>query len=140
MTDDYCIIIIILGILGGGDRVLHIRGYHVYHQIWHPIIGEVLGTTHKWENEHDRYTVAVLEEETCVVGHLPRLINRVLLLFDNGRDNHCGGNRMTTVFRPHRWRLRYPDCRRSRYDFMTRLNCASQILIMRQPAPRGNIN
>ena len=31
----------------------------------------------KKKNEHDRYTVAVLEEETCcAVGHLPRLISR----------------------------------------------------------------
>ena len=38
---------------------------------------------------------------------------------------------MTTAFR-----LPRHHC----YDFMTHLNCASQILIMRQPAPRGNIN
>ena len=62
-----------------------ICGYHVYHRIWHPIIGEVLRTTHERENEHDRYTVAVLEEETCcVVGHLPRLISRECFLKTGG--------------------------------------------------------
>ena len=45
------------------------HGYHVYHRIWHPIISEVLGITRKQENEHDHCIVAVLEEETCVVGH-----------------------------------------------------------------------
>ena len=58
-----------------------IRGYHVYHRIWYPIIGEVL-RTRELENEHDRYAVAVLEEETrCVVGHLPRLIIRDCYFF-----------------------------------------------------------
>ena len=36
-----------------------ICGYHVFHRIWHSIIGEVLGTTRERENEHDRYAAAV---------------------------------------------------------------------------------
>ena len=59
-----------------------IRGYHVYHRIWHPIISKVLGTTRERENEHDCYAVAVLEEETCcVVGHLPHLISHECYFF-----------------------------------------------------------
>ena len=58
------------------------RGYHVFHRIWHPIIGKVLGTTCEQENEHDHYAVAILEEETCcVVGHLPCLISREYYFF-----------------------------------------------------------
>ena len=57
------------GVMATGHAVYQIKccicGYHVYHRIWHPIIREVLGTTRERENEHDRYAVAVSEEETC---------------------------------------------------------------------------
>ena len=86
-----------------------IRGYHVYHRIWHPIIGEVLGTTCERENEHDRYTVAVLEEETCcVVGHFPRLISHECYFF-----LRTGGTITAEVTGRRRCSdLRYPNCRR----------------------------
>ena len=64
-----------------------IRGYHVYHRIWHPIIGEVLGTTSERENEHDSHAVAVrnfLCGQTLASSNKPR----VLLLFENRRDDH----------------------------------------------------
>ena len=44
-----------------------IRGYDVYHRIWHPTIGELLSTVRERDNPHDRYAVAVLEDETCQV-------------------------------------------------------------------------
>ena len=119
-------------------------GYHVYHRIWHPIVGKVLGTTRERENEHDRYAVAVLEEETCVVGHLPRLISRECYFF-----LRTGGT-ITAEVTGRRRCSDLPDgCldipisavfARHCYDFMTRLNCVSQILIMHQPTPRGNLN
>ena len=93
-----------------------IRGYHVYHRIWHPIIGEVLETTRERENEHDCYAVAVLEEEThCVVGHLPRLIRHECYFFLRTGGILTGDLAV----------VRTRHC----YDFWTRLNCASQILI-----------
>ena len=45
----------------------YICGYHVYQRIWYPTIGEILGTAREWDNTHDRYTVAVLEVDTCCV-------------------------------------------------------------------------
>ena len=48
-----------------------IRGYHVYQWIWYPTIGEILGTAREWDNTHDRYTVAVLEADTCCVVIFP---------------------------------------------------------------------
>ena len=80
-----------------------ILGYHVYHWIWHPIIGEVLGTTHERENEHDRYAVAVLEEETCVVGHLPCLISHECYFF-----LRTGGT-ITAEVTGRRWHSNLPD-------------------------------
>ena len=84
-----------------------IHGYHVYHRIWLPIIDKVLGTgkTSERENEHDRYAVAVLEEETCcVVRHLPRLIRRESNFF-----LRTGGT-ITVEVTERRWR---PDKRGS---------------------------
>ena len=48
-----------------------IQGYHVYQRIWTPHVGEKAG------NEHNRFTVAVLEDETlCTFGHLPQEISK----------------------------------------------------------------
>ena len=54
-----------------------VRGYHVYQRIWTPFVGERATTVREPDNEHDRYAVAVLEDETlCTVGHLPREISK----------------------------------------------------------------
>ena len=46
-----------------------IRGSHVYQRIWTPFVGERATTVREPDNEHDRYAVAVLEDETlCTVG------------------------------------------------------------------------
>ena len=102
---------------------------------WHPIIGKVLGTTRERENEHDRYAVAVLEEEThCVVGHLPRRISRGCYFF-----LRTGGT-ITAEATGQRRHSNFPDGgldipiavvrARHCHDFITFLNCAAQILIM----------
>ena len=47
-----------------------IRGYHVYQIIWTPHVGEKATTVRKPGNEHDRFSVAVLEDKTLfIVGH-----------------------------------------------------------------------
>ena len=89
-----------------------IRGYHdVCQRIWYPTIGEILGTAREQENTHDRYAVAVCRPtywRGCILG----------------------------------WALKkpgYPSVFRARhgYDrFETRLNYASQILIMCHRAPK----
>ena len=99
-----------------------ICGYHVYHRIWHPIIGEVLGTT------RDRCAVAVLEEETCcVVGHLPRLISRECFLRTGGTITaEVTGRRRDYDLSDGGLDIPIAVVRTRRcYDFMTRLNCAS---------------
>jgi len=59
-----------------------IRGYHVYQRIWTPFIGERATTVREPDNEHDRYAVAMLEDETlCTVGHLPREISKECSFF-----------------------------------------------------------
>jgi len=47
-----------------------VRGYHVYQRIWTLFVGERATTIREPDNEHDRYAVAVLEDETlCTVAH-----------------------------------------------------------------------
>lgn len=59
-----------------------VRGYHVYQRIWTPFVGERATTVREPDNEHDRYAVAVLEDETlCTVGHLPREISKECSFF-----------------------------------------------------------
>ena len=59
-----------------------IRGYHVYQRIWTPHVGEKATTVREPGNEHDRFAVAVLEDETlCTVGHLPREISKEYFVF-----------------------------------------------------------
>ena len=47
-----------------------IRGYHVYHRIRYPTVGERLNTIRERENMHDRYAVAVLEKEPSTIQRL----------------------------------------------------------------------
>ena len=54
-----------------------VRGYHVYKDIWAAAIGEELVCGREPTNMADRYTVAVLKQET-VIGHLPRKISLFL--------------------------------------------------------------
>jgi len=59
-----------------------VRGYHVYQRIWTPFVGERATTVREPDNEHDRYAVAMLEDETlCTVGHLPRKISKECSFF-----------------------------------------------------------
>ena len=59
-----------------------IRGYHVYQHIWTPHVGEKATMIREPGNEHDRFAVAVLEEDTlCAVGHLPQEISRECFFF-----------------------------------------------------------
>ena len=48
-----------------------VRGYHMYKDIWTPVIGEQLLCQREEGNPNDRYAVSVLHLST-VVGHVPR--------------------------------------------------------------------
>ena len=57
-----------------------VRGYHVYKEIWRPVVGEEFACQREMNNEKDRYSVAV-KEASRVVGHLPKKISCVCSLF-----------------------------------------------------------
>ena len=57
-----------------------IRGYHIYKDIWDATIGEELQCARKSDVSNNRYAVAV-RKNNAVVGHVPRKISRVCVLF-----------------------------------------------------------
>lgn len=58
-----------------------VRGFHVYKDIWTPVLHEVLQTKQEFGNVEDQYAVAVIKEsadgESLTVGHIPREISRI---------------------------------------------------------------
>ena len=75
--------------MDGYERVLCIRGYHVYQAIWTAAIGEVLPCVRELTNIEDRYAVAV-QRNGITVGHLPKKVSRICSLFlRRGGYIHC---------------------------------------------------
>ena len=62
------------------ERNSHVRGYHIYKDVWDAVIGEELQCERKRDNERDRYAVAV-KKDGKIIGHLPRKISRPCSLF-----------------------------------------------------------
>ena len=64
------------------DVERYIVGYHVYQQIWNSVIGEVAITVREEDNVHDRYAVAILEQDICcTMGHIPCKISKECFYF-----------------------------------------------------------
>uniref|UniRef100_A0A1X7T5I6 HIRAN domain-containing protein n=1 Tax=Amphimedon queenslandica TaxID=400682 RepID=A0A1X7T5I6_AMPQE len=58
-----------------------IRGFHVYQDIWNPVIGEQLSCVREPRNVVDKYAVAIVKSDGTVVGHLPKKISMAMSLF-----------------------------------------------------------
>ena len=61
------------------------RGFHVYMDIWNPVIGEILKCKRKPTNEVDKHAVAIMCSDSLgkesVVGHIPHNISKVSSMF-----------------------------------------------------------
>ena len=57
-----------------------VRGYHVYQDVWTPMVGEHLQCAREEDNTEDRYAVAVIKDNVTV-GHLPRRMSTLCSLF-----------------------------------------------------------
>ena len=55
----------------------YVKGYHVYKNIWEPIVNEELEAGMEPDNAMDKYAVCV-KRNTSIVGHLPLDKNRKL--------------------------------------------------------------
>ena len=58
----------------------YVRGHHVYHTVWTPVIGDVLPVKREETNLYDRFAVAVLKDGE-VVGHVPRVLSKTTSFF-----------------------------------------------------------
>ena len=62
-----------------------VRGYHVYMNIWEPLVGECLNSRKEPTNEMDKTAVAVIRinsySEDVVVGHVPKNMSMIVFMF-----------------------------------------------------------
>ena len=62
-----------------------VRGYHVYMNIWEPLVGECLESRKEPTNEMDNAVVAVIRmnsySEDVVVPHLPKNMSKIVFMF-----------------------------------------------------------
>lgn len=63
-----------------------LRGFHVYKEVWSPIVGEQLKCCYERNNCYDRYAIAATKRlrgrlANSTVGHLPREISRATRFF-----------------------------------------------------------
>ena len=63
------------------EKASYIRGFHVYQNNWTPILGKRLVCKNEPGNPRDRYAVAVCKAGDERVGHLPRNISTMCLIF-----------------------------------------------------------
>ena len=68
--------------------MVHVRGYHIYKDIWEATLGENLECQRESGNIHDIYAVAVLKSG-LVVGHVPKRISSICSLFLRAGSIHC---------------------------------------------------
>jgi len=66
-----------------------VRGHHEYKNTWDAPIGEVLRCEREVGNFHDTFVVAI-KKDSEVVGHCPRKISALCLIFiRHGGNNTC---------------------------------------------------
>ena len=79
----------------GVGRVFHnmcVRGFHVYSNVWKPVIGEEQRCQREECNPRDPYAVAVTKSctkvvEMEVVGHISNYLSTLLFVY---KENWCG--------------------------------------------------
>ena len=61
------------------------RGFHVYMDIWNPVIGKILKCKRQPTNEVDKHAVAIMSSDSLgkesVVGHIPHNISKFSSMF-----------------------------------------------------------
>ena len=76
-----------------------VRGYHAYLDNASVRIGEILACKMELDNSHDKYAVAVKNQDGNLVGHVPKELSRLFhkFLSDFGElEAECIGNRLNT--------------------------------------------
>ncbi|CAH3025552.1 unnamed protein product, partial [Porites evermanni] len=74
-----------------------VRGYHVYLDNVSVQVGEILACEMELDNSHDKYAVAVKNQDGNLVGHVPKELSRLFHKFLNDfgeLEAECIGNRV----------------------------------------------
>jgi len=58
-----------------------VRGFHIYQDVWRPVMGEELPCETEEDNDKDRYAVAIIKPTVGTVGHVPRYMSRLCYHF-----------------------------------------------------------
>ena len=59
-----------------------VRGFHIYKDVWNPVLGDTPVCQQEYGNIHDPYAVSVAcHEDNTAVGHVPRRISSLCYLF-----------------------------------------------------------
>ena len=62
-----------------------VRGYHVYMNIWEPLVGECFKSRKEPTNEMDKAAVAAVRinsyNDQVVVGHVPKNMSKIVYMF-----------------------------------------------------------
>ena len=49
-----------------------VRVFHIYKDVWNPVVGDILKCQRESGNLHDPYAVTVVRDDAIIVGHIPR--------------------------------------------------------------------
>jgi len=73
-----------------------VRGFHVYQEVWTPVLGEILPCTRELGNAHDIFAVKVTKDGVTI-GHVPKKISSTCSLFISN-----GGVLLCEITNPNR--------------------------------------
>lgn len=65
-----------------------VRGFHVYQDIWTPVVNTEHSTQQEHGNTEDQYAVAITNNND-VVGHLPRELSQMFWFIKRGGEISC---------------------------------------------------
>ena len=73
-----------------------IQGHHVFESIWSPFVGETLAVKQEKGNRHNRFAVAVIQQQsrpaavTTILGRIPREFSQYFCTFlEDGGKTTC---------------------------------------------------
>lgn len=68
--------------VGYSNMESSIRGFHQFHTIWNPVLGQLLNVTSELHNAYDPYAMKVVTVDNLTVGHLPYEISHIFHFFE----------------------------------------------------------
>ena len=70
-----------------------VRGFHIYKDVWNPVVSDIRMCQREFGNLHDPYAVTVVRKDAVIVGHIPyNNIVFMLLFLEEKWNNHLSDN------------------------------------------------